>query len=645
MPRCTKSHVQRLSICFLTLIGTYSGFSQLRQPYSGPLQLGAYQGNANYTYKVIEGDTVLDGTFQMKRSNLEALLQKSDSSFSISGNFSNDYPSGNWRFQFGEFKSDSTTQVVDFQYKLNVDGVQNEAFGAMSQGRPDGVWQFRTNHIKNSEIEQTLFHSSIEFDQGVPQKSFQIQNSSSTLVGRFLRDGLAHDEWTLYDIDDLDAIESWQFDDGWLKTISFTENGSATSAVLYADTPEQSTVITMDSRYFQILGLKASLNGNAQVLEQHMNALLKQNAEQYEKINAIFTELGEASFYPDFKVRVGHYPLDSLAMQQLAEIRDLHTQSKKITDGYLNNTQLSILKLSDARANYLYGAIAAIAEKYVQPFDALVAYSDNGILPLLSRSELINSLWANGLPNKELQWDDATYTGPNAAQYRFELADMATLLQMATYANGSLQAIALELNEKLIQDKRQQEYLNIEEQLIQKRNALRQFVDSVANSERNAYGPALNNIIVFADERLGTYSNMAEGSDKLDMGRTMVSCFDTLNGLAKAVAIQTERNQEIETTYLDAIWNPFMATIMNEEVKKRITNAYRRVLLPYLVQKTTTELRCENAQALLTAYDAAYERMLQLREEETQKLERKLKREQDPLVVMQLFNLEPLGEN
>ena len=45
---------------------------------------------------------------------------------------------------------------------------------------------------------------------------------------------------------------------------------------------------------------------------------------------------------------------------------------------------------------------------------------------------------------------------------------------------------------------------------------------------------------------------------------------------------------------------------------------------------------------LQNSMDEAYRRILELRDENTSKLERKLRKEQDPEVVLQLFNLPAL---
>ena len=170
---------------FVCLPWSSTGQEQLE--YSGPFKVGKYEGEAQYGYTLVEGDTLLNGAFNMQRSSLEALLENEDISFSFDGSFKNNYPEGPWSFQFGEFQSDRKTQVVDYQYQLKVSGIQQEASGEIRQGKPNGNWTHIINRIKESEIEQTLFKSLITFDNGIPQQSFRIENRNSTLVGRFLR--------------------------------------------------------------------------------------------------------------------------------------------------------------------------------------------------------------------------------------------------------------------------------------------------------------------------------------------------------------------------------------------------------------------------------------------------------------------------
>ena len=83
---------------------------------------------------------------------------------------------------------------------------------------------------------------------------------------------------------------------------------------------------------------------------------------------------------------------------------------------------------------------------------------------------------------------------------------------------------------------------------------------------------------------------------------------------------------------------------MSEEVKKRITDAYHKVLIPHVLKEVKSNLTCGAAGEWNILLAQVHERMLKMRREETSKLERKLKKEQDPGVVMQLFNVQPMNK-
>ena len=90
--------------------------------------------------------------------------------------------------------------------------------------------------------------------------------------------------------------------------------------------------------------------------------------------------------------------------------------------------------------------------------------------------------------------------------------------------------------------------------------------------------------ISFTDSKLSDYAALEDTSGKIDFAKSTVSCFGQLEKLAQSVSDLKRRRDTIHERYQDAVWNPFIATIMNEEVKKRITAAYDKVLLPYLLE-------------------------------------------------------------
>ncbi|NAS13284.1 hypothetical protein [Poritiphilus flavus] len=619
---------------------------QEKLQYSGPLQLGKFKGEAAYDYKLEGNDTILDGPFRMQRSSLQALLENEDASFSFSGNFENNYPDGFWSFLFGEFQSDSESQIVDYQYRVKISGIQNQAKGNIRQGRPDGLWEYLIQRIEDSEVAETLFKSAITFEGGVPQKSFRIENETSTLVGRFLRNGLAHDIWSLYSDSDSRTSENWYFNEGWLSKIEFEENGEVLVSQIYEEPTGSFKVLSLDSGYLQILKLKLQQADSLSFLSRGIPALLAENAANYKKIDNILSGLGRSAFLPEFKVKAEHFPLDSLETARMDAIKGLYQRSVAISEPLLNNTQLNILRRSDEQAQFLHAVVSAISSDFLQPLQQLVKYAELDVLEFVPRDQLISGLWPNGKPGTRIRIDSGeageapkVFTGPNASQLQFGANNLQSAQDMARYASISLDSIAGVLNDKLVKDQRQQDFISLEEQMIAQVNELNKHIDSVSSLLPSDEREALSNIRALAERRLNQYSSLEENSAKIDYARASIACFTDLKSLSESISKGPERLEVIQEKYQDAVWNPFIATIMNEEVKKRITAAYRKVLLPYFLDKAKEDLNCDNAKALGDLMDSTYERLLELRDESTSKLERKLRKEQDPEMILQLFNL------
>jgi len=79
---------------------------------------------------------------------------------------------------------------------------------------------------------------------------------------------------------------------------------------------------------------------------------------------------------------------------------------------------------------------------------------------------------------------------------------------------------------------------------------------------------------------------------------------------------------------------------MDEDIKKRITTAYIKILEPYFLKQTEESLTCENISALNGNITETYHSVLMLKDKDTKKLERKLKKEKDPLTILELLNVQ-----
>ncbi|MBO0323194.1 hypothetical protein J0X14_12875 [Muricauda sp. CAU 1633] len=629
------------------LILSLVSHGQEQNTFEGPLQVGPYSGKATYQYIISELDTVLDGDFQLQKSNLETLMEKEDSSFLFSGVFDEGVANGPWQFQFGEFKTNSQSQVVDYEYRVLVSGRQEVGAGEMVEGKPDGPWTYTINQIKDSEIEKVLFKSTISFDNGVPQQSFQIENDSSVLVGRFLRNGLAHDEWSFYATEAVEDTENWFFEDGLLRRIELNSDGTSRTASIFDGDASDYQTIPLNTKYFALLD--AVLNndlGQSQIVH-----LLEQNIGYYTKMDEVLSHLDSPGIAANMKVRVTHYPLDSLQNATLEQIASGYKTAAKLSDAILKNSHLNIVKRTDPEALFFYKVTEKISQEFLEPLGIMAGYIANDIVQYQEIPSVLERLWPNGKPEKEIVVSSETAEGqrtfslPSSEEFGYEGNDLLSIVALGTYARMSLEYIKGSLSSRLTNEEQLQMLNGLEEELIALNNALEQKIDSLPSTFPGEYKDALVSMKKVADSSLTTYSSIEEPNAKLEYGQGAKTCLSQLNSLASSVASLPQQSQEIQKKYTDAVWNPFMANVMEEEVKKRIVNAYEDVLIPYFITNIIQELQCDNAGTLNDQMEHAYQRMLELRDEDTKKLERKLRREKRPKEVLQLLHQQSTSKN
>lgn len=621
-------------------------FAQEKGFYEGPFNVLNYHGNAAYGFEYTEKDTVLNGSFLFQNSNLEALLTKKDSTFLIDGAFEMGYATGFWKFRFGVFQAQPESRVVDYQYRISASGVQEEVQGLLLRGKPDGPWNYSVQSIKEAAIVNTLFKSSISFKNGIPQQNIRIENDTTVLVGRFLRNGFAQDEWELYEMDKPDPVERWIFNDGVLERIAIRVNGKEQTLPVFNSSSNETKEVVLDARFLRVLEAKLASVADQANSPNHIIRLLTQNAIYYQKLDAVLAQLGSASLSPNFGVRLPYYPMDSIAKGYISSIVENVTSATAISDAYLDNPLLNILKLSDAEALRLYTALKRITKEQLVPLQKLVGYHQNELLEFLTNEDILINLWPNGI-NESTRSDIETiaknigFDSNYNLAFDFESNTMASIAMLARYTAEHTAFIENELKEKLSKQLQEQERIALDEQLLAQNKQLTQFIDSIGTTLPVKFQKALASVQRVTVANLSTVST----EEDLELARELVLCHETMHELATTVAAQPARTEELTKLYEDRIWNPFMATLMDEAVKKRITSAYKKVLIPYFLEQINTELSCDNVDDINLLLNALYSRMLELRNEDTKKLERKLRNETDVLKIQELFRLRPVEKN
>ncbi len=624
----------------------YLAVAQEEYHYTGPLTIGTYQGTADFYYFQSAQDSLLDGSFRFKSLDAADLLTEKSDLLSVSGQFSEDVPVGLWKIQFGNFEPGGETSIVNNHYQIDLTGTQSFAEGRLSNGKPDGQWILKKERIESSSVAEVLFNSSIYFQGGIPQQNFRIENEQMTLVGRFLRDGLAHDQWELYGIERAGPIERWQFEEGRLKQLIIMNPERVSVYPIFPQKPEQSTIIRMDERFMELVRLNQMMARPADSLQtSEVYTMLRENADYYREMELIFSEISSTAFAADFRVQVPYFAINNDEQLQLDSAIAL-TEKSLQRIRMLENSQLQLMKLANKDVMFLASVMDSINHKYIVPLNKLTDYEQANILEFTDRRELTEFLGLAADSGKPLTISIAmdnevqTFTGPTSTYQPEPVTSMTPALKIAHNSFLSLDSIGKILEQKLTQRQREQKLAILEEQLVVTVNELSIQADSLSAEAPNDIARAIRETEARAQQYLREYSNGDNSGNKTRQAQALITCFEQMSELSLLLSGQPAQWAEIQEAYTDQVWNPFTATVMEEEIKKHILTAYRSVLMPYILQSIESGLTCDNTQQWVILLEKVHLRMNEMVTEDTKRLERKLKRERDPEVVLELIGIQ-----
>ena len=636
---------------FITLLNfSFPLFGQDNLQFNGAMQIGNYQGIADYTFKIDQKDTVLHGNFSMQSFNQNVLNSKEKGFFSIDGLFKAGFPDNTWSFRFGDFRPEEGAEFKNYHFNVKVSGTFHTAIVNFEFGKPDGEWIHSIREIENSKVEKTSFVSSSMFEDGIARGYLRIKNDSLTLLGRFLNNGLAHDIWELNFYKELGRMETWFFSDGRLEKIAVHVDENTEEFLIYQEEITRPITVNLDHRYLKILGLQNLYNKKLYENEGGKIAhLIKKNASYYQKIETILTNINDnknQASKPRFSVKVAHYPLDEAELKQVDILTNNLQEIDSISQYLIGNTGLNIIKHLDEEVMYLLSTLQEISENYIRPARRIAELNKENLLAFLPRDELQWTTEYNHASVTEIKvsYQDSsglktrTFIGPAAENLNIKKTGIPYLLDLSEYTLSSVKAIEETLAKKTKQYSIKKELEDLEKELLKEEDSLIILVDSLKRGQENvSIIESLQSLKRTAIKELAQYATEENLIVKPKQARLLIECMKTLQVMALTLDKQPARWNEIKELYTEQVWNPFTATIMNDQVKQRLTYAYSNVLVPYLHQQIENNLTCENSERYLNLLNQLYNKMLALRKLDTSKLERKLKNEKDPQVVLQLI--------
>jgi len=622
--------------------------------YEGSYSTLNYEGLAQFDYSLDENDTILNGTFRFQQDQLKSALDEATEYFSIRGNMKDNTPSEDWQFTFGDFATEDKVEKIDYTFRLNLSGKEHNASGKFLNGAPDGEWVHIVKNVKNATVTDTLFFSQFQFVGGIPHNIFEINNNNSLLAGRFLETGFAHDDWELYTSESLKAVEVWAFNKGRLEKITQSSEEESIQSLIYPKALNNPEEVTLDSSYLAVVRLLAllSVDYDTTSYSSRISGLLSKNESYYQKINGLLNNLGEAAFSSNIKVKLEHYPLTKNEVSKLDSLSKLYDDISTTNLMLDKNSQIKILKLANEEILFETSALDYYQEKYLDPLKEVFATYEKDLLKFIPRDSLAIKL----LPLEELQesqkleyvWNDSTRVrNLNELFQTLGSTDQgfALFVGYAEHVLSNSRSLQNKLSQRLEKQERQKLLLQFEESLMQTASRLNEQIDSLRDTTGVREQKALSSAKVYVQKALKQYSMMEEDFEKPSEAKLLTKCFSNISDFAANIATIPAKEKEIAELYTDDVFNPFTSTVMSEQVKTKLTDAYEEILIPFFLNKLEEPVQCDFVAAYDRTFTELHQKMKELRKADTNKLERKVQKADDAEKILEMLGINiPVNE-
>lgn len=640
-------NVISLLICLFSIPMIYA---QKPQVYEGEYLLsGEMEGKAVYNYITENGIQIKEGPFQFTRfTEEEDYLEK----YQLKGDFQADKKTGKWIFTYHSLRPQEEETIVDFAIHKTASGVVYKVESNFEKGKLHGTAVVLELKIENSKVVDTLKFVRAKFNNGNFVGEIQLENAEHQLKGEVNANAFLTGEWVLtHTISGQKPVETRTYNSGILTSNHVEFKGKRYNLNHFVDQNTNANLlydISLDETYNSILA--QSTNGG-RIYEDELKD------SQIEKIqnasNSIFLEVFEQfRTFNDVKiwdkdvevqlpkVKVRKYPYTKEERQMIEKSAKLDEETNDLLLDFLNDTQVKIsLNTNDSIAKY-----HAVFKAYKSAFLNLKVVFDELRKPafeFVDRSKVIPRIF-NGVRYP----DEIQFSSDNTKKsmpFHFpkhindEQSDISILYAQLVEINKDLQQYRKVIEPILSQEKQREDLVEDEALLVEKRDSI--FKVFNPENELNVYQSLVaTKVISYVDESFSSYARKPINERVATLSSTL-ACFDHFLELNLLLEAMPQKIEEIKTLYTRTVWNPFTMTDMDEIVKEDVYQAYREILLDHYLTILESRINCLGLESAMDNFDELFNKMITLREQDTQKLEKKVKRESDPETLIEAFEL------
>lgn len=646
-------------LCFL--VSSMTAYTQKTERYVGHHaleQLG--QGSATFDYYLKKQDTIFDGVFQYDQLSKEN-TKRIQSIISYKGEFSKNKLQGEWTYSMKNIESIGEQRAEGFDLISSTSGNEFLLSADFDKDHPKGNWQIIKRDFLTSKPADTLYRSKLKFTKKHVKERFTVDHKNVKIAGSFNNKGLLNGEWKIIHRDqEQNIIEIRDYEDGAIKKHYFKVNGQKVFVdYLGLDMSKEKNKetwedVAYDELYVAVLELANISTYQIDESDDRLDQLASFSTDMIRDAFMEYHQYKDVDIWESVaKNKVVHFNKNSVSLRRYPFSAQEAEAIDALEDDFLFIKE-KLREFEDEKmmeiGEYQYKTLRKTDEIYqlinikLAQLEKNVSITQSDALEYLKREELDHKIFEEiNFPEminaefKDEQLKIKTGLPLSFDADNFKLSDLVDFMHKLQQRVASLDAEAQKkLDELLMQTKLNE----IEDELIEKKDkALALYAQDTKKDAFNAYHQsAAENAGEFVRDKFRQYASLSldEKKSRID---EFIACFDAVIDLYHLQSEIPSRLDRIEELYTRTVWNPYTYSDMDETVKKRIFVAYDEILIPFLLEHINKEINCKDIPRNINNFKRLYDRMVELREQDTKDIERQVKKENDPLMLFKLLSI------
>ncbi len=634
-------------------------FSQ--QLYTGEYTFNGLRGEGIFEFiEGPEGSIIKQGDFQFKRIEKDiddnTVIFKTD----IIGRYEENLKTGIWEYLDEKHQIDFE-DVVEFDVQTDLNSQQIKLRANYRNGLPHGRWVFEENAYEDNKLERVSQADDFRFKDGDIEGRFQFRSyrgrRTQFIRGEVGDNGLMNGEWTfVYRDGDVLVSEIRNYENGFLLGLvkrDLEEDDIIKEVVFFQTINKLNKVNAGENSGFRISEEKFGLQFNDGFLsgaeqfdaQKPGNAFMERFITDILRYDEQFVNANGELI--DLPIHTRRFVFE-LSRAEQRWIEDMPGKFDNLNTLVIDYAERNALRLNRQQSDSLSYAFEffqfqaqklegfleimnLIRTKQIQYYDVEYLVSEGG-LPFITESDQIAFEFEG-----EKYIRTVNYNVGNFENNFFEALN-GYITQMVNRTNDAKSIV----DQALSRIERDEDLRSLQDRIQEKRDGLDgiylDFEDVDTRTEQLLQS-VHDNILESDFNRLNERFAREENFDgKKDAGRVMLDLLEEMEAQYVPISQIYAKMETMDQLYMEETFNPFTYTRYDQRTKNRLYEAGEK-LYEHYIEMLMEEQDYTVVKSWSRRIDLLFERMVELKDADTRRLERRLNRRLSPSRIESLLDL------